>query len=76
MEEELRNQRAMVALLRLELVDLVAGAKPTLVVQLADNALLDDPAIPAAAGSLLQNGASQWRSSSASSAPPTLRTRT
>ena len=48
MEEELRNQRAMVALLRLVLDDLVAGEKPTLVVQLADNALLYDPAIPAA----------------------------
>ncbi len=48
MEEQLRDHRPMVALLGFELVDLVEGPGPALVVQIAHHSLLDNQPIPAA----------------------------
>ena len=47
-EEQLYDQRAMIALLRFEFVDLVAAAKPGLVGKAAGEPLVRDVSIPAA----------------------------
>ena len=79
-EEELDDQRAMIALLGLELVDLVVGAGPVLGLAAAERAIVDDLAVPAAiekrvqpaGGSVAQYRASQWRSASSPALPRTL----